>query len=152
MAKNPGHGEGFKHKIKSFLGLRKGATIPAGLHEDKESDEYIFSPDVLKVCCNMVQGSIPFPPFPGCRGWRVVKQTLIIRRSIELAQGRTKGQQIILLCIFIILIAQIPTAPGKILVGAHQKLFPCTPEISLESAMLSARADSSLSFVGGHTI
>ena len=47
MAKN--QGEGFKHRIKSLLGLRKATTIQAVGSEHEEEHEFIFSTDVLKV-------------------------------------------------------------------------------------------------------
>ena len=47
MAKN--QGEGFKHRIKSLLGLRKATTIQAVGSEREEEHEFIFSTDVLKV-------------------------------------------------------------------------------------------------------
>eukprot|EP00795_Rhopilema_esculentum_P009264 gene9264-16954_t len=46
MAKS--HGEGFKHKIKSLLGIRKANTIQKAGIENEEEHGFIFSPDVLK--------------------------------------------------------------------------------------------------------
>ena len=47
MAKS--HGEGFKHKIKSLLGIRKANAIQKAGIENEEEHGFIFSPDVLKV-------------------------------------------------------------------------------------------------------
>eukprot|EP00794_Sanderia_malayensis_P008869 gene8869-9818_t len=48
MAKNQGKEDGLKHRIKSFLGLKKSKAIPTSVYDDKEAENYIFSQDVLK--------------------------------------------------------------------------------------------------------
>ena len=40
--------EGLKKRLKTFLGIRKSAAVTAG-NEEKETEDFIFTADVLKV-------------------------------------------------------------------------------------------------------